>query len=130
MLSNIILLLLKSPPHFLFPIPQTHPTTLFAFLNISLIRISFVECATQLVYSFYFPSFPVLLILFTLPLFPPTPSFSSSQQSLPAFSSSHTFPGSSSFLHFVYCSSLYLLNILYQPFAYSSLSLFLSHSYT
>jgi hypothetical protein len=37
MLSNIITLFLKSSPHFLFPVPQTHPTTLFAFLTISLI---------------------------------------------------------------------------------------------
>jgi hypothetical protein len=35
MFSNIIILLLKSPPHFLSPIPQTHPTTLSAFLTIS-----------------------------------------------------------------------------------------------
>jgi hypothetical protein len=33
MLSNIIILLLKSPPHFLSPIPHTHPTTLFTFLR-------------------------------------------------------------------------------------------------
>jgi hypothetical protein len=33
MLPNIIILLLKSPPHFLSPIPQTHPTTLFAFFT-------------------------------------------------------------------------------------------------
>jgi hypothetical protein len=61
MLSNIIILLLKSPSHLLSPIPQTHPTTLFDFLTISLI------CALS-VYLFYFHSFPVPLILFTLPL--------------------------------------------------------------
>jgi hypothetical protein len=36
MLSNMIILFLKSPPHFLLPIPQTHLTTLFAFLTIYL----------------------------------------------------------------------------------------------
>jgi hypothetical protein len=36
MLSNIIILLPNSPPRFLSPIPQTHPTKIFAFLTTSL----------------------------------------------------------------------------------------------
>jgi hypothetical protein len=88
MLSNIIILLLKSPPHFLFSIPHTHSTILFAFLTMWLVRDSFVEGVSQvleLVHSFYFPSFTLPLKLFT-------------QHSLPAFSPSHTFPGFPLFL--------------------------------
>jgi hypothetical protein len=51
MLPNIIILL-----HFLSPIPQTHPTTLFAFHTISLICALSVQIF-ELVILFYFPSF-------------------------------------------------------------------------
>jgi hypothetical protein len=43
MLSNIIILLLKSPPLFLFPIPHRHPTALFAFLILFTLPLSLVE---------------------------------------------------------------------------------------
>jgi hypothetical protein len=76
MLSNIIILFLKSPYHFLSPIAQTYLTTLFAFLTISRIYVlsicdSFIErvaLVLELVYLFCFTSFPVPLSLFTLPL--------------------------------------------------------------
>jgi hypothetical protein len=50
MLSNIILLL-KSPSHFLSPIPQTHPTTYLSDVCLT-IGGSFVECVTQVFKSF------------------------------------------------------------------------------
>jgi hypothetical protein len=58
---------MKSPPHFLSPIPYTHPTTLFAFLTTSIMCASLVEGVAQvleLAHSFYLPSFPLPLILF------------------------------------------------------------------
>jgi hypothetical protein len=60
MVSNIIILLLKSPPHFLSLIPHTHPTTLFAFLTISLMCASSLTIPlrlTPLDFSFQGSSF-------------------------------------------------------------------------
>jgi hypothetical protein len=76
MFSNIIILLLKSSPHFLLLLlfPNTcHCLICFVhyFSDMCLIRGSFIEYVAQvfeLFYSFYFPSFPVPLNLFTLPL--------------------------------------------------------------
>jgi hypothetical protein len=68
---SILSLLLKSPPHFLSPILHTHSTTLFAFLTVSLLCALSVALWSQvfeLAHSFYFPSFPLSLILFILPL--------------------------------------------------------------
>jgi hypothetical protein len=68
---NIIIFLLNSPPHFLSPIPHYLVCFPHYLPDVCLIRGSFVECVTQvfeLVYLFYFPSFPFPLILFTLPL--------------------------------------------------------------
>jgi hypothetical protein len=65
MLSNIIILLLKSPSHFLSSILQTHPTTLFVFLTISLTRALSVAFSLNVepkylnssYFSFWRPSF-------------------------------------------------------------------------
>jgi hypothetical protein len=75
MFSNIIILLLKSSPHFLLLLfPNTYHCLICIvhyFSDMCLIRGSIIEYVAQvfeLFYSFYFPSFPVPLNLFTLPL--------------------------------------------------------------
>jgi hypothetical protein len=67
MLSNIIILLLKSPLHFLSPILQTF-LTISLICALSLALSLDVTQVFELVYLFYFPFFLVTLILFTLPL--------------------------------------------------------------
>jgi hypothetical protein len=74
MLSNIMILLPNLPPHFLFPIPQTHPTNLVRFphylSHLRLVRGFLVEGVAQVLepaHSSYLAFFPLPLVLLTLP---------------------------------------------------------------